>query len=176
MFDVNNAPVTRTELERFAHMVATTVDRLDIDPAEHDMVVAVDDGADALLLPAGPTTRDAVIAELDQLLASRRRMAAMVSLLGWSPDATPTRPSWVVVAVGRGGLPAVLCVRRLREDDRWTLVDIRSAPWAVLSSASGLRAAIEEGRPLRLKVARSREVLQRPDEQPEPPLDERGDL
>lgn len=176
MFDVNNAPVTRSELERFAHLVATSLDRLDLDPAEHDMVVAVDDGPDALLLPAGPTTRDAVIAELDQLLASRRRMAAMVSLLGWSPDATPTCTSWAVVAVGRGGLPAVLCLRRLNEDDHWTLVDIRTAPWAVLSSASGLRAAIEEGRPLRLKVARSPELLQRPDEQPAPALDERGEL
>ncbi|MFA9430012.1 hypothetical protein [Egicoccus sp. AB-alg2] len=176
MFDVNNAPVTRSELERFAHLVATSVDHLGIAPGEHDMAVAVADGADALLLPGGPATRDAVMAELDQLLAAPRRMAAMVSLLGWSPDATPTRPSWALVAVGRGGLPAVLCVRRLHEDDHWTLVDIRDAPWAVLSSASGLRAAIEEGRPLRLKVARSPELLQRPDEQPEPPLDERGEL
>lgn len=176
VFDLNNAPVNHRELENFTQIVATAVDNIGVDPDEHDMVVAVDDGTDALLLPGGPREREATMAELDQLLATQRRMAALVSLLGWSPDQSPTRPAWLVVAVGRGGVPAVVCVRRIEEDDRWTLISINHAPWAVLSSAAGLRAALEERRPLRLKVARSAELLRRPDEVPEPPLDDRGDL
>ena len=176
MFNANNGPVGRRELEVFTYLVATAVDNIGVDPAEYDMLVGVDDGGDALLLPGGPNHREATTAELDQLLATPRRMAAMVSLIGWSPGESPTRPAWFVVAVGRGGLPAVVCVRRIEEDDTWTALSINECPWFALATASGLRASLEHGVPLRLKLARSAELYQRPDEQPEPPLDERGEL
>ncbi|GGI07878.1 hypothetical protein [Egicoccus halophilus] len=175
MFNVNNAPVSHAELERFTQLVASSVDRFGSDPAEYDMAIAVDDRGDALLLPCSPQTRAAMTAKLDQLLATPRRMAAMVSLMGWSPDASPTVAAWVVVAVGRGSLPALVCVRRLEQDDRWTLLNISDMPWLILSSAAGLRAALS-GQPLRLKVARTKALFQRPDQVPNPPVDERGAL
>lgn len=177
MFYVNNAPVSYPQLVHFAQMVALEVDRRQLDPEDVELVVAVRTGGTAQLVVGRTHDRAATTARIDQLLAPRRRMAATVSTIGWAPDlTTPTTVAWILIAVGVGGVPAVAAVRRIEEDDQWRQLSVKGLPWLALSTAGGLRAALEHGAPLRLKFAVDRRLFQTPDERPTPPLDDSGEL
>lgn len=177
MFNVNNAPVTTPQLISFAQVVAREMDRLRLDPQAVELVVAAEAG-DAVAFVVGHTNDlAATTAHIDQLFATRRRMAATASLVGWAPDPdTPTTPAWLLIAVGIGGLPAVAAVRRIEEDDRWWQLASRELPWVALSTAAGLRAVLEQAAPLRLKSASGAALFEPPSVNPSPPLDERGEL
>lgn len=177
MFKINNAPVTLLELERFAAAVADEIDDREMDPQQVPLILAVDDGDDAQILSSRAPSHPATLSQVDQLLATRRRMIALVGTTGWSPaDEVPVTPAWVLIAVGRGGGPAFVVVRRVAEDEQWTIIPVAQLPWFALSTAAGLRAAIEYGTPLRLKQATATQLFRRPDECPDPPFDERGEL
>jgi hypothetical protein len=177
MFNVNNAPVPYRELVAFAQVVARAVIERRFAPETTDLVLAVDDGPEVALLAIGPNERDGFVAASDQLLARRRRLSALASVVGWSPDAeTQTTPAWLVIAVGVGGAPAVTLVRRVEEDTGWWQLGTTELPWVALSTAAALRAALEHGAPLRLKTTGSDALFQRPSQRPRPPLDERGEL
>jgi len=114
---------------------------------------------------------------VDQLFAPRRRLAAAASIVDWSPDPdVPTTPAWLLVAVGIGGLPAVAAVRRIEEDERWWQLAPSELPWLALSTASALRAALEQSAPLCINSASHRGLFERPAADPLPPLDERDEL
>jgi hypothetical protein len=177
VFDLHNAPVPARELEGFTARVAAEIDRVQPDPGQAVMTVVVDRGDNLEKLtspsPGHPTT----LAQLDQLLARRRRMVAMVTVTGWSPDPTTAiAPAWVLVAVGRGSTPARVAVRRIDLDRDWTDLPPHELPWFALSTASGLRAAIDHGQPLRIKQDPTEALYHRPDEHPDPPTDDRGEL
>jgi hypothetical protein len=177
MFRANNAPVTYSELTVFAQQVAHEVDRLRLDPQVTELVFAVAHSTAVRLQVITAQNGCRSIAPLDQLLARRPRMGATVTTVGWSPDtAGPTAPAWMLVAVGIGGAPSVAAVRRFVEDQHWWQLDTAELPWFALSTAAGLRAALDDGVPLRLKEARRSELFHRPSETPRPPVDERGEL
>ena len=177
VFDVHNAPVTPSELLAFAGLVADEIDRCQLDPDHVPLILAVDDRDSVLMLTTGDPSHPATLSQIDQLLASRRRMISMVGVTGWAPaDDVPVTAAWVLVAVGRGGVPGCLLVRRVVEDEAWTRVPHTQHPWFALSTMSSLRANLEQGTPLRLKTAASSELYRTPHEQPDPPVDDRGDL
>ena len=178
MFNVNNPPVTTRQLESFVAAIATEVDNVhpDLDPAQGAFLLAVGD-AGSILMVASPAVDPATTAHIDRLFAPRRRLAAIVSATGWAPHVdAPVSLAWVVVAVGIGGVPACVAVRRVLEDEQWTLIEPHEIPWFAASSAGALRAQLETGKPLRWKETRSPELHQRPDELPTPPVDEKGEL
>lgn len=165
---------TRADLGRFVRQLTAHLATLQ-DP-NIDLVFAVDDRDEGISVLSHAGSDAAATAGIDQMLGSKHRMAALVCVTGWTPDGTsPVRPAWVIVAVGTGGLPALGAVRRIREDTRWTRLPPNELPWFALSTASGLRAALD-GEPLRLKSGSSAELHRRPDEVPDPPLDQDGRL
>lgn len=175
MLTPNTATVTRPELGRFMRAVAARIDR-DGAPETTELVLAVKSGAGPRLLIATDSSSASTTARVDQLLKGGR-IAALASITGWSPSPVGrTVPSWSLVAVGVGGVPAELWVRRIREDAAWWELDFREAPWFALATASGLRAALDLGRPLRLKQAKDARLLQRPGDCAHPPVDGRGGL
>jgi hypothetical protein len=177
MFDINNAPVSAFELEAFATAVAAEIDIEELDPHEAPLILAVDGGERIEMVSSGEPGHSSTISQIDQLLAKRRRVVAMVAAAGWSPaEDVPVAVAWVLIAVGRGGAPAFVIVRRAIEDESWTRIATEHLPWFALSTAGALRAAVEHGTPLRLKEAGATELYRRPDECPSPPLDERGEL
>jgi hypothetical protein len=177
VFNINNAPVTLRELERFAAVVADEIDDREMDPQQVPLILAVDDGEHVQMVSGRAPSHPSTLSQVDQLLATRRRMIALVGTTGWSPaDEVPVTAAWVLIVVGRGGGPALVVVRRVAEDEQWTHVPVDRLPWFALSTAGGMRAAIEHGTPLRLKQATATELYRRPDECPDPPVDERGEL
>jgi hypothetical protein len=148
-------------------------------------VFAVDDGEDRIDVLAAAGSDAAITARIDQLLAAGPRMAAIVTVTGWTPDGTSAvQPAWVVTAVGTGGIPALGAVRRIREVDRWTRLASSELPWFALVTAAGLRAGLagsplhmkRAGSPLHMKRGGSAELHHRPDDQPDPPVDEHARL
>lgn len=179
MFDINNAAVMPSELLVFAGGIADEVDRQQLDPDPIPLILAVDDRDSALMLTSADPSHPATLSKIDQLVAPRRRMMAQVGVTGWSPaDDVPVTAAWALVAVGRGGVPGCLLVRRVVEDQRWTRIPPERWPWFALSSAAALRACVEGagGRPLRFKVATAAELYRTPEECPDPPVDDRGEL
>lgn len=125
MVNVNNPTVTINELQRFVTVVTAEIDSQPLDP-EHDALVitAGDRGTVAMFASRGPDHPSST-AQIDQLLARRRRMVAMVSLTRFAPDeTTPPSLAWVLVAVGRGGGPPLVAARRIVEDDQWTQAQV----------------------------------------------------
>ena len=98
----------------------------------------------------------------------------MVSPTWFAPNSTSL--AWVLLAVGRGGGPPLVAVRRVVEDAQWMQALPDAVPWFALSTAAALRAALEDGTPLRLKQAHDPELYRRPDEAPNPPVNDRGQL
>lgn len=177
MFNVNNAPVTLSELQRFVAVVSVEIDGQPLDPRHDALILAFYDRGSVTMFSTLDPGHPSSVAQIDQLLATRRRMLAMVSPILFTPDGSaPSREAWVLVAVGLGGGPPVVAVRRIVEDDQWMQAPPDALPWFALSTAASLRAALENGTPLRLKQAAAPELYRRPDEVPEPPLDERGEL
>jgi hypothetical protein len=180
MFNLNNAPVTAVELSAFAKLVVNELATRAFSPDDTELLLAADDGADAVLLFHADDEADpaAVQAQADQLFASPRRMAAMVTTIGWAPtEADPIALSWLIVAVGVGGqLPAFAACRRVAGDRGWTVIPHTHLPWLALSTAASLRAALESGEPLKLKSTADHRLARRPDEEPDPPVDEQGRL
>ena len=177
MLRANNAPVTWSELEEFTTAAVVELDeRVGANDAL-ELMLAVDDGA-RLLSVAGMAGTAGVVVQsaADQLFAVPRRMAAMATMTGWSPSPTePIVASWLVVAVA-SGLPVLAGARRVVEDRLWTALNPDELPWYALSSAASLRAALETGEPLAIKSGADGRLFRRPDEEPEPPLDDRGRL
>ena len=177
VFDVHNDPVTPSELLAFAGGIANAIDRQQLDPDQDPLILAVDDRDSALMLSTGDPNHPATLSQVDQLLAPRRRMIALVGITGWSPaDDLPVTAAWALVAVGRGGVPGCLLVRRVVEDRTWMRTPAEQYPWFALSTMSSLRANLEQGAPLRLKTATSSELYRTPHEQPDPPVDDRGEV
>ena len=167
MLNPNNAPATATELEHFSATIANNLEVAELDAGGFEMLVAVDDGASILVFQATDGMDPATTAQLDQLFASRRRLAAFVTHTGWSPaEDVETSLAWLIVAVGIGGLPAVGAVRRVAEDTAWTRVGPGDLPLFGLSTAAGLRATLEVRRPLRIETDASPELYRRPAECP----------
>jgi hypothetical protein len=165
-------PPRHDRLDLFALEVAAEMDTLDPDQVELAGAAERDGNVTFNGLRRGV---DAT-ASLDQVFAGRPQRAALVSQIGWAPDDfSPTTRSWVLIAVEPGS-PALCAVRRIVEDHRWTHVPPASMPWTLLSTAAGLRAALEQGTPLRLKRAADPRLYRRPSEVPEPPTDHRGEL
>ena len=95
--------------------------------------------------------------------------------MAWSP--TPygaSSPAWLALAVGRDQ-PVWAAVRR-DQDRGWTLLAPPELPWIALSTAASLRAVMDRNQPLQLKTTTDWRLLARPEEQPDPPRDEHGDL
>ena len=161
MFNMNDAPVSQRELVEFAFDVARKVDRRCLDPDVTDVALAVEARAAVRLVVGGTHERAASVAAFDQMLARRPRMAAAVFIVAWAPATeTPLLPAWIAIAVGTGGQPSLTVVRRIEEDERWCQLSTSELPWLALSTgAAGLRAALEEGAPLRLKSALDPGVL-----------------
>ena len=165
MLNPNNAPVTATELERFTATIANNLDVAELDAGGFEMLVAVEDGDASILMFQATDGMDlATTAQLDQLFATRRRLAAFVTHTGWSPaDDVETSLAWLIVAVGIGRLPAAGAVRRVAEDTSWFLVPPGSLPLFAAATAGGLRASLEARRPLRVKSDPAPELYRRPD-------------
>ena len=177
MTDAHNTRVAAIELQRFAAAVAHQIDAAGLAPDATELLVAVDDGSDVLMCVTEDGAAPSALAQIDQLLATPRRVMATVSVTAWSPTADGTSSvAWILIAVGRGGLPAFAAVRRIEEDTRWARLPPTQLPWFALSTASSMRAALEHGAPLKFKRATSEALHRRPDECPDPPLDERGEL
>ena len=177
MLRANNAPVTWNELEQFTTAVVV---ELDVRAAAHDafeLMLAVDDGARVMSVAGTARTAGVVVqSAADQLFAAPRRMAATATMTGWSPSPVePIVASWLVVAVA-AGLPVSAGARRIVEDRLWTPLNPDELPWFALSSAASLRAALESGEPLAFKSGPDGRLYRRPDEEPKPPLDDRGRL
>lgn len=176
MFRANNAAVSWYELEQLTNTVVQELEGRD--PDAFSLLLAVDGGrtGPVVLAPGGDDTNTAVQAATDQLFASARRMAAMASVTGWSPSPEePVVASWVVIAVA-SGLPALAVVRRAVEDHDWSAIHPSELPYFAASTAASLRAAIETGKRLTLKQTADPRLYRRPDEEPDPPLDDQGRL
>jgi hypothetical protein len=137
-----------------------------------EIAFAVDDGEEMLMGAAHRDAADAFLAELDRVIVGRN-MAALATRVMWSPDEGPTRPAWMLTAVAKGK-PAFFAVKRNVEDERWWLIPPGNEPWFALSTAGGLRAALEQGEPMHLKNAENNEVYQTPKDVPHPPVDKHG--
>lgn len=163
------------DLDRFAATIASHIDGAELDPTQVDLVAAADDGdAVEVLVIEHPDTPQATSA-LDQLLTSERRAAALVMPTAWSPTAHgASSPAWLLVAAA-ADLPAFAVVRRVG-DKQWTRLEPDWLPWFALSTAAGLRAALVDGKPVRVKHDAGPEHFQRPDQQPDPPVDGHGQL
>ena len=85
MFNVNNAPVTYSQLVDFAQMVASEVDRRRLDPERVELVVAVEAGGAANFVVGHAHDLAGTTARIDQLFALRRRMAATAPLSAGLP-------------------------------------------------------------------------------------------
>ena len=169
-------PVIRAEdLDSFAAAVADHIEQTQLDPTEIHLLAAADDGDAIQLLAVDDADRPESTADLDQLITSDRRVVAMAMPTGWSPTAHgPSSPAWLLLVVA-AELPVFAAVRRIL-DDRWTQLAPDDLPWFALSTAAGLRAALVDGRPLRLKKDPAPQLYDRPDDVPRPPLDEHGEL
>ena len=172
--DVPQRPVADDDLEAFAGAFTAGLDGLD-DKYTVTLVVAAhraDGGLDVVFLdPVRADTADA----LGQLTSRRRRILGMASRVAWSPTREgASSPAWLGVVVGVGS-PLVGAVRRDQDPGWWRLPQAH-LPWGALATAAGLRAAVERGEPLRLKVGSDAGLLRRPDEAGDPPVDEHGNL
>lgn len=167
--------IRNADLDSFAAAVADHIDQIQLDPTEFSLVAAADDHDSILLLVIDDADRSGATADLDQLISSDRRVVAMALPTGWSPTAHgSSSPAWLLLVVA-AELPVFAAVRRTR-DDRWTQLAPDDLPWFALSTAAGLRAALVDGRPLRLKADPAPQLYERPGDVPRPPLDERGEL
>ena len=167
--------IRNEDLDSFAAAVADHINQTQLDPSEFPLVAAADDGDSILLLAIDDADSPGTTADLDQLISSDRRVVAMAMSTGWSSTAHgPSSPAWLLLVVA-AELPVFAAVRRTI-DDRWTQLAPDELPWFALSTAAGLRAALVDGRPLRLKKGPAPQLYDRPDDVPRPPLDERGEL
>jgi hypothetical protein len=142
------------ELTGAAGVIAGYLDGL---PVRNDveMVFAVDDGRDGLLVVAAEVgDEDATIEEeAANLLATPRRIAAMATRIGWTPNPTgPTAMSWLITVVAPGQA-AFAVVRRVREDVEWTHVPSTALPPLAWWTAQALTQALQTGAPLRFLTA-----------------------
>jgi hypothetical protein len=105
-----------------------------------------------------------------------RKVAAMATRVLWAPGTEPDSPTtdaWLAVVVAPRH-NAVFAVRRWVEDRLWWRLDPSEAPWLILSSASGLRKALESAEPLVFKTVEDKRLYSRIDEGTPPPEDEHG--
>ncbi|WP_205745902.1 hypothetical protein [Egibacter rhizosphaerae] len=171
--DAPTNPVRDADIEAFAAAFTDGLDGLHGDePAP--LVIAADRSDDFLDVALLDPDRTEVVAAIDQVTSGARRILGTASRVAWSP--TPdgaSSPAWLVVVVGvaRPVFAAVRC----DQDTRWQLLTPDQLPWFALSTAAGLRGAVERGEPLRLKVGSDPGLFRRPDEG-EPPVDEHGSL
>lgn len=159
-------------LDALAGAVATSCDSA---PDDTRLVAGIDADDDILTLLAGDADQPSP-AELDELFAAAGAFAALATRVRWSP--TPDGPSsdaWLLVAV-MTGLPALFATRRLAEDARWTRLPAEHAPWMALSTAAGLRRALDTGAPLTLKTVADAGLLRTPSESPAPAAGPDGQL
>lgn len=160
------------KLERFAAVLAATADDLDFEAVE--IVFAADDPPDHLVVCEVRAGQPAELAAVDDLFAGRRRtVAGALMRMAWSPGAEPTTPAWVLVAV-RPGEAAIFAVRRIEEDSGWWRLHVDEMPWLVASTSGAIRAALESGRPVTLKVGRDARLFRRIGDGEPPPTDSRG--
>lgn len=140
-------------------------------PAECSVAVGVDEDEEHLSFAAGTDTETALIlAEFDQLIAGSSREAAfMATKVAWSPTAAgESSPAWAAVTVARGE-PAHFAVRRIAEDDHWWSLDgDSSVPWFLLSTAGGLRKALDGVPPTIKAVGERTSLLRSPLDVPRP--------
>lgn len=76
-----------------------------------------------------------------------RSVAGLATRVMWTPDGTISTPAWALVVVARR-LPALMLVRRQREDDRWWVITSEDLPWFAALTARGLRAALVQREPM----------------------------
>lgn len=104
-----------------------------------------------------------------------RKVAAIATHALWSPrPEEPTTDAWLACVVA-ARKTAVFGIKRWAEDDLWHRLDPRDAPWLALSTAAGLRAALEDGEPMVMKQAHDRRLFNSVDEA-QPPVGEDGRL
>lgn len=100
MFNVNNAAVTASELEAFVALVTGEIDSQPLDPQPNALVLAVDDHGSVQMFATRDPGHPAATAQIDQLLARRRRVVAVRRIVEddqWMqapPDALP----WFVLS------------------------------------------------------------------------------
>lgn len=124
------------------------------------LVAAVDDGAGSVLVATVP---DPACAEAQQVFVGRHDFGALATRVDWSPTPdAPAAPAWALVTVGRG-FPATFLVKRDAADRHWWSLAPTAAPWFLLSTASGVRAALD-GEPLMLRTLEDERLLLRPDQ------------
>jgi hypothetical protein len=160
------------ELERFAADLAAAADHLDFDAVE--IVFAADDPPDHLIVCELRSGHPAELAEVDQLFAGgKRKVAGALMRMAWSPSVEPTTPAWVLIAV-RPGEAAIFAVRRVAEDSAWWRLHVSDMPWLVASTSSAIRAALECGQPMTLKMSSDARLFRRMGDGEPPPTDARG--
>jgi hypothetical protein len=117
-----------------------------------------------------------VIAQIDQMMATRPIFTAMATKVGWTPDESDTTPAWFLVGVDPER-EAYFCVKRIAEDDTWWRLKPEDVPWFGLSTAGSLRDAMVHGTPLRPKNANENpNLFMKPTEEPDPGTDAQGNL
>lgn len=148
-------------------------------PEESTVAIGVADDDEHLSFASGtePETQ-AILAEFDQLIAGSRREAAfMATKVNWSP--TPhgeSSPAWAAVTIARDE-PAHFAVRRIAEDEHWWSLDAGTdTPWFMLSTASGLRNALDGEPPMIKAVGERTSLLRGPLDVPRPDVDTDGRL
>lgn len=142
-------------------------------PQENTVYVGTDDAGESLLVTGAVKPDESFYDEVNALLTSGQHvMAMMATRTMWAPEEDlPTVDAWLLIAV-TPGLTARFAVRRLEVDANWW--EVRDAPWFALSTASGLRSALESGAPLVFKAVADPRLLHAPGEGDAPPEDEHG--
>lgn len=142
-------------------------------PEELRMIVAVPEENGATLIGLDTEDDPSAIAALDQLIAQRPAALAAALAVEWAPgDVDPVEPAWLVIVVVPGRT-AQFSVRR-RTEQQWWRLRPTTVPWLALSTAGSLRAALEQGKPLVIKVTKDKRLFNLPGHGAMPPTDSQG--
>lgn len=169
-------PLTTADADLFEGCVADALKEV---PEDLGMIIAAHEEGGAIVTGVGAAEDAAAFtAAVDQLVAARPAALAAGLKLMWAPGDEETggrpEPAWVVITVVPGRTARVL-VKRFTEDVWWRLKP-PECPWLVLSTASSLRAAVEQGKPMVLKQATDDRLFKAPGQGPVPPTDARGNI
>lgn len=157
------------DLDGFLRYCVTAVD----DAPEHVTALVMTEAAGPGITVLGLEEGDDPNEGLDRLtITPVTQFLALATVMAYSPEEQlPTEPSWVIVGVERGKQAGVAV--RYGSTGRWYREHIEDAPWILLSTAGGLRGALNGKRPT-WKTSRDERLFNKPGEGDAPPVDEEG--
>ena len=164
--------------EQWGATLASGIDQHGSDPDLQALLAVDDPGTEDLLLAPVEPGDLALINDL-VLGGPKRTVAALAVRINWSPTATgESSLAWVFALVVKSnvftGPHDAFCAVKREEDERWTVIAVEQLPWFLASTAGGLRAALEHGRPMVLKEVRDPRLLDRVAASNPPAVDEKG--